>query len=62
MLPKLFPKKVVTAKIMAANFKGRARPVEQLEKLRDDLITAFKIFKGLLDIDSNLFFLPLDAA
>ncbi len=27
-------------------------------RLRDDLITAFKIFKGLLDIDPNLFFLP----
>ncbi len=27
-------------------------------RLRDDLITAFKIFKGLLDIDLNLFFLP----
>ncbi len=27
-------------------------------RLRDDLITAFNIFKGLLDIDPNLFFLP----
>ncbi len=27
-------------------------------RLRDDLITAFKIFKGLLNIDPNLFFLP----
>ncbi len=31
----------------------------QRRRLRDDLITAFKIFKGLLDIDPNLFFLPL---
>ncbi len=30
----------------------------QQRRLRDDLITAFKIFKGLLDIDPNLFFLP----
>ncbi len=30
----------------------------QSQRLRDDLITAFKIFKGLLDIDPNLFFLP----
>ncbi len=30
----------------------------QRRRLRDDLITAFKIFKGLLDIDPNLFFLP----
>ncbi len=30
----------------------------QLRRLRDDLITAFKKFKGLLDIDPNLFFLP----
>ncbi len=29
----------------------------QRRRLRDDLITAFKIFKGLLDIDPNLFFL-----
>ncbi len=28
-------------------------------RLQADLITAFKIFTGLLDIDSNLFFLPL---
>ncbi len=36
----------------------------QRRKLWDDLITAFKIFKGLLDIDPNLFFsfLPPDAA
>ncbi len=27
-------------------------------RLRDDLITAFIIFRGLLDIDLNLFFLP----
>ncbi len=27
-------------------------------RLQADLITAFKIFKGLLDIDPNLFFLP----
>ncbi len=27
-------------------------------RLRADLITTFKIFKGLLDIDPNLFFLP----
>ncbi len=26
-------------------------------RIRDDLSTAFKIFKGLLDIDPNLFFL-----
>ncbi len=30
----------------------------QRRRLRDDLITAFKIFKGLLDINPNLFFLP----
>ncbi len=30
----------------------------QRRRLRDDLITAFKIFTGLLDIDPNLFFLP----
>ncbi len=30
----------------------------QRRRLRADLITAFKIFKGLLDIDPNLFFLP----
>ncbi len=30
----------------------------QRRRLRDDLITAFKIFNGLLDIDPNLFFLP----
>ncbi len=30
----------------------------QRRRLRDDLITAFKVFKGLLDIDPNLFFLP----
>ncbi len=30
----------------------------QRRRLRDDLITAFKIFKGLWDIDPNLFFLP----
>ncbi len=30
----------------------------QRRRLRDDLITAFKIFKGLLDIDPNMFFLP----
>ncbi len=30
----------------------------QRRRLLDDLITAFKIFKGLLDIDPNLFFLP----
>ncbi len=30
----------------------------QRRRLRDALITAFKIFKGLLDIDPNLFFLP----
>ncbi len=30
----------------------------QRRRLRDDLITAFKIFQGLLDIDPNLFFLP----
>ncbi len=30
----------------------------QWRRLRDDLITAFKIFKGLLDIDPNLLFLP----
>ncbi len=30
----------------------------QRRRLRDDLITAFKICKGLLDIDPNLFFLP----
>ncbi len=29
----------------------------QRRRLRDDLITAFKIFKGLLDVDPNLFFL-----
>ncbi len=34
----------------------------QRRRLRADLVTAFKIFKGLLDIDPNLFyFLPLDA-
>ncbi len=32
-------------------------------RLQADLITTFKIFKGLLDIDPNLFsFLPVDAA
>ncbi len=31
----------------------------QRRRLRADLITAFKIFEGLLDIDPNLFFLPL---
>ncbi len=30
----------------------------QRRRLQADLITAFKIFKGLLDIDPNLFFLP----
>ncbi len=30
----------------------------QRRRLRDDLITAFKIFKDLLDIDPILFFLP----
>ncbi len=30
----------------------------QRRRLRDDLITASKIFKGLLDIDPHLFFLP----
>ncbi len=30
----------------------------QRRRLRHELITAFKIFKGLLDIDPNLFFLP----
>ncbi len=30
----------------------------QRRRLRDDLITTFKIFKGLLDIDPNLLFLP----
>ncbi len=30
----------------------------QWQRLRADLITAFKMFKGLLDIDPNLFFLP----
>ncbi len=30
----------------------------QRRLLRTNLITAFKIFKGLLDIDTNLFFLP----
>ncbi len=30
----------------------------QRRRLLADLITAFKIFKGLLDIDPNLFFLP----
>ncbi len=30
----------------------------QRRQLLADLITAFKIFKGLLDIDPNLFFLP----
>ncbi len=30
----------------------------QRRRLRADLITAFKIFKGLLYIDPNLFFLP----
>ncbi len=30
----------------------------QRRRLRADLITGFKIFKGLLDIDPNLFFLP----
>ncbi len=30
----------------------------QRRRLRDDLITAIKIFKDLLDIDPNLFFLP----
>ncbi len=29
-----------------------------VRRLRADLITAFKIFKGILDIDPNLFFLP----
>ncbi len=30
----------------------------QWRRLRTDLITTFKIFKGLLDINPNLFFLP----
>ncbi len=30
----------------------------QRRRLRADLITAFKIFTGLLDMDPNLFFLP----
>ncbi len=30
----------------------------QWRRLRADLITTFKIFSGLLDIDPNLFFLP----
>ncbi len=30
----------------------------QRRRLRDGLITAFQIFKGLLDIDPNLLFLP----
>ncbi len=30
----------------------------QRRRFRADLITAVKIFKGLLDIDLNLFFLP----
>ncbi len=30
----------------------------QRRRLQADLITAFKIFTGLLDIDPNLFFLP----
>ncbi len=30
----------------------------QRRRLRADLITAFKIFKGLLDIDPNFFFFP----
>ncbi len=30
----------------------------QRRRLRDDLITAFKIFKGLLEIDLNLCFIP----
>ncbi len=30
----------------------------QLQRLRADLITAFKLFTGLLDVDSNLFCLP----
>ncbi len=30
----------------------------QWQRLRADLITAFKIFKGLLDSDPNLFFSP----
>ncbi len=35
----------------------------QRRRHRADLITAIKIFKGLLDIDPNLLsFLPLDAA
>ncbi len=35
----------------------------QRRRLRSDLITAFKIFTGLLDVDPNFFFaLPLDAA
>ncbi len=35
----------------------------QRPRLRADLITAFKIFQGVLDIDPNLVFsLPLDAA
>ncbi len=34
----------------------------QRRRLRVDLVTAFKIFKGLLDIDPNLFYsLALDA-
>ncbi len=32
-------------------------PLQQ-RRLRADLIATFKIFKGLLDIDPNLFFLP----
>ncbi len=27
-------------------------------RFRADLITTFKIFRGLLDVDQNLFFLP----
>ncbi len=29
---------------------------KELRRLRSDLVTAFKIFTGLLDIDPNLFF------
>ncbi len=30
----------------------------QRRRLQDDLIIAYKIFKGLLDIDPNMLFLP----
>ncbi len=43
---------------LVAGIKHLERIQSLATRLRDDLIAAFKIFKGLLDIDPNLFFLP----